>query len=237
MSQPAFAHACSHCGLPALSACSACKTSFYCAQPCQRAHWGAHKPVCRAISEEWAPLDARHYGVWGPRLSLLTAERPTFATCLITRHTVCARDSSAPPQPLCACLSLSSPSLPPSVAQAVLELAGEARAAMLAAPDAAARSALQLAAFNLALLAASPECTAAAAGPEGPQGEGQGAPPMGMAGGNAEAQFHIGLAYYAGTAPGCPDGRRVEGAAVAWMLMAGEGGHAPAQQWLRQHIG
>jgi hypothetical protein len=29
--------------------CSGCQLTFYCQRSCQKQHWGAHKPVCKAM--------------------------------------------------------------------------------------------------------------------------------------------------------------------------------------------
>jgi hypothetical protein len=36
------------------SVCSGCCTARYCGTACQRAHWAAHKPVCKALKEALA---------------------------------------------------------------------------------------------------------------------------------------------------------------------------------------
>ena len=39
---------CAHCGKPgAAKGCSACKTTRYCDEDCQRAHWAVHKGPCK----------------------------------------------------------------------------------------------------------------------------------------------------------------------------------------------
>ena len=45
------AERCSACGTRGrLSACTACGTAAYCGRQCQKGHWPAHKPSCRAAS-------------------------------------------------------------------------------------------------------------------------------------------------------------------------------------------
>ena len=44
-----------HCSAPECTAeskfaCSRCRAAFYCGEPCQKAHWRAHKPGCAAAA-------------------------------------------------------------------------------------------------------------------------------------------------------------------------------------------
>lgn len=41
-----------------MATCSACRSSHYCSRACQRAHWGAHKQVCRHFIETRDRIDA-----------------------------------------------------------------------------------------------------------------------------------------------------------------------------------
>ena len=165
-------------------------------------------------------------------------------------------EPGALPAPLRGVSSLTSPCLPPCVAREVLLLAAEARAAIPSAPSAAARRSLKATAFSLTLLAASPgdglgEGAAIGSLPEALLTRAQldtaaaaaisairamHAPVGGSphSGGNAEAQYHIGLDYFTGAAPACPGGRRLWKPALFWMLMSSKGGHAPALAWLRR---
>ena len=40
---------CSKCGLPAFNKCIRCRSAYYCNAQCQRAHWRAHRSVCRSV--------------------------------------------------------------------------------------------------------------------------------------------------------------------------------------------
>ena len=253
---PKMTRTCSHCGASnAPSACVACKAAFYCAVPCQRAHWPAHRAPCRAHAAAWLSADAVSYGAWAPRLHDLLSERPTYGTLVISRDDVTCGGQA---WPLRGVTSLTSPHLAPSVALEVLALAGEARAAAGSAPSAAARRSLLCTAFSLALLAASPDSGTpppahlgslpssalptdgevsavvarvlrAVSSPAMPPGCKRWA-----GGGNAEAQYLVGLAYYTGQAPTCPRGARLDTPAVFWVLLAAAGGHAPARAWLQR---
>jgi hypothetical protein len=247
---PAPPPPCSFCGAAAApSACSACKSAFYCAAPCQRAHWRAHKASCRANAAGWHLTDQANYGAWAARLSALLAVRPLYSTVLFHLDNLVFTDPDTPgalPEPMRGVTMLASPCLPHSVALEVLLLAAEARAAILTAPSAAARRSLKATAFTLTLLAASPasddragEGVAAGSLPgEMLYGErlaaATGSGPVALSVGNAEAQFHIGLDYFSGAAPGCPGGRRQWKAACYWIFMSHSGGHAPALAWLRR---
>lgn len=226
-----MAHACSHCGAtPALFSCSACKSAFYCAELCQKAHWKAHKGLCREITAVWGPIERKTYGEWSDRLSVLIAERPQFIIAALTRDDLRFRDPDHPRaawEPLRGVVSFSSHCLPPTTALAVLLLAAEARSSALSTPNAAARRALQEVAFSITLLAASPESSRV-----GPA-EGTGLLLPLRSSGSAEAQYFMGLDYFTGAAPTCPDGRRVWRSALLWMVMSAEGGYAPAQAWLK----
>jgi hypothetical protein len=253
---------CSHCGAAAApSACSGCKSAFYCAAACQKAHWRVHKAPCRAIAAAWHSRDQCSYGAWAARLCALLAVRPMFSTVAFHLDHCVFRDPDAPgalPSPLRGFSSMASPCLSPSLAQEVLLLAAEARAAILTAPSAAARRSLEANAFTLTLLAASPDVAwggaptgslpeawptaglvhkaMAAAGRFLRAPTGNASAGVSPSGGNAEAQFLIGLDYFMGAAPGCPDGRRLWIPALYWILMSCRGGHAPAMAWL-QHEG
>lgn len=63
---------CSKCqfGHNEVSACSKCKTAWYCSKECQKAHWEIHKPLCRPYSPN---------EVWGIKL-LCDAEKPPSAS-------------------------------------------------------------------------------------------------------------------------------------------------------------
>lgn len=248
-----MAHACSHCGASnAPQSCVACKAAYYCAVSCQKAHWPTHKAPCRAHAAAWRPVDTATYGEWAPRLHGLLSERPIFSTRVVSWDDVVLMDKV---WPLRAITSLTSPHPAPSVALEVLALAGEARAAAGSAPSASARRTLQRNAFYLTLLAASPD---SGVPPRLPPGTLPSEPPplpdavvakalramscpalpLGgakiLGGGNAEAQYLVGLAYCTGEAPGCPEGDPLFKPAVFWMLMADTGGHVLARAWLQR---
>jgi tetratricopeptide (TPR) repeat protein len=59
---PAMAQRCSapECAAESKFACSRCHAAFYCGEPCQKAHWPAHKPGCAAAAP--APTAAAQGG-------------------------------------------------------------------------------------------------------------------------------------------------------------------------------
>lgn len=43
------------CSEPGTRKCGRCRNTNYCGQACQKSHWGAHKPACKAASQSNAP--------------------------------------------------------------------------------------------------------------------------------------------------------------------------------------
>lgn len=58
--------ACVHCGGAGLRVCAGCNYARYCSQECQRAHWKAHKPICRSMREQGGVTPAKRDVVHKP---------------------------------------------------------------------------------------------------------------------------------------------------------------------------
>lgn len=153
-------------------------------------------------------------------------------------------------------MSLSAPSLAPSVAKAVFALAEEVRSSIRTTPPGAARRKLEYIAYNITILAASPGSelsthphseepsplaseaelkkvvNRAIKHHEGPRQKGQtGIDTTMTMGGHPQAQYMIGMEYLKGTAPAC-SGRPIWATAIFWMMLSSKGGFPPAQKWL-----
>jgi ankyrin repeat protein len=73
--QTAYLEAKTHCSNPACSGagikrCPACKQARYCGEPCQYAHWKAHKADCKQWSAELKACVGANINSWGGTLSM-----------------------------------------------------------------------------------------------------------------------------------------------------------------------
>ena len=203
-------------------ACARCKSSFYCSKDCQKADWKSHRShrsLCSNIADSWIEHDEQAFGSWSPRVNALLSVRPVYACMFWGNSNMLLKDLDGTVGPLLAPVTLATPSLEPSVALKALELANEARAAICTAGDEVTRRRYYEIEFSILQLAASPQADTS-------EGE--------MTGGNAEAQYRMGIYYRSGLIEVCHGQPRLK-SAIFWMVQANLQGYAPARAWLNEH--